>query len=90
MPFFVYMVRCVDGTLYTGWTTDPKKRLARHNAGIGARYTRSRRPVTLAYCEECATQGEAMSRERRIKKMKREAKQLLIDQEDAPSRTDEN
>ena len=78
LPFYVYIVRCRDGSLYTGWTTDPEKRLNRHNAGTGARYTRSRRPVVLAYCEECPSREEAMSREFRIKRMTREAKRGCI------------
>ena len=79
MSFYVYIVRCGDGSLYTGWTTDPQKRLDSHNAGTGARYTRSRRPVVLVYCEECSTRKDAMSRECRIKKMTREAKRRLIE-----------
>ena len=54
--------------LYTGWTNDIEKRLAAHNAGRGAKYTRGRRPVTLLYSEECASKSEAMSREARDKK----------------------
>ena len=89
MPFYVYIVRCRDGSLYTGWTNDPEKRLSRHNAGTGARYTRSRRPVVLAYCEECPSREEAMSREFRIKRMTREAKRRLIaEHTPAPSRTE--
>lgn len=80
MSFYVYIVRCGDGSLYTGWTTDLEKRLNSHNAGTGARYTRSRRPVILVYCEEYSTRGEAMSRELRIKRMSRQAKQRLIDE----------
>lgn len=84
MSFYVYIVRCGDGSLYTGWTTDPERRLSSHNAGTGARYTRSRRPVTLAYCEECPTREEAMSRECRIKRMSREAKLRLIEGGEEP------
>ena len=57
-----YILLCADGTLYTGWTSDIEKRLAAHNAGRGAKYTRGRRPVTLLYSEECATKSEAMKR----------------------------
>lgn len=85
MSFHVYIVRCSDGSLYTGWTTNPEKRLNSHNAGTGARYTRSRRPVTLVYCLECPTREEAMSRECRIKRMSREAKQQLIEEEGLPN-----
>ena len=78
MRFFVYILRCRDGSLYTGWTTDPERRLSSHNAGTGARYTRSRRPVALVYCEECPTREEAMRREHRIKRLSREEKWQLI------------
>lgn len=73
----VYILLCADGTLYTGWTTDIKKRLAAHNAGRGAKYTRGRRPVTLLYVEECESKHEAMSREAAVKKLSREEKLLL-------------
>lgn len=72
-----YILLCADGTLYTGWTNDLQKRIAAHNAGRGARYTRGRRPVTLLYSEECASKREAMSREAAIKKLSRERKLLL-------------
>ncbi|HIR16602.1 MAG TPA: GIY-YIG nuclease family protein [Candidatus Caccocola faecigallinarum] len=72
-----YILLCADGTLYTGWTNDIEKRLAAHNAGRGAKYTRGRRPVTLLYSEECATKSEAMIREAAIKKLSREEKLLL-------------
>ena len=72
-----YILLCADGTLYTGWTNDIEKRLAAHNAGRGAKYTRGRRPVTLLYSEECASKREAMSREAAIKKLSRERKLLL-------------
>ena len=74
-----YILLCADGTLYTGWTNDIEKRLAAHNAGRGAKYTRGRRPVTLLYSEECATKSEAMSREAAIaiKKLSREEKLML-------------
>nr|WP_323806859.1 GIY-YIG nuclease family protein [Salisaeta longa] len=72
------MVRCADGTLYTGYTTDVARRVAEHNAGTGARYTRGRTPVTLVYSEAHATQSEAMQREYAIKQLQRSAKQALI------------
>ena len=78
MSAFVYIVKCSDGTLYTGWTNDINRRLAAHNEGRGAKYTRGRRPVTLAYLEEFATKEEAMSREARIKKLSRAQKILLL------------
>ena len=72
-----YILLCADGTLYTGWTNDIEKRLAAHNAGRGAKYTRGRRPVTLRYSEVGASKSEAMSREAAIKKLSREEKLLL-------------
>ena len=78
MPFYTYIVRCCDGTLYTGWTDDVAKRIKAHNEGKGARYTRSRCPVQLVYLEEHASKNEAMSREWAIKKMPRPQQELLI------------
>ena len=75
---FTYIVKCSDGSLYTGWTTDIEKRLEAHNSGKGAKYTKSRRPVTLVYYEEFSTKEEAMKREYAIKQMKREEKKALI------------
>ncbi len=77
MPF-VYIVRCADGSLYTGWTTDLDRRIAQHNAGRGATYTRLRRPVTLVYREEMPDRGTAMRREVAIKKLDRPRKERLI------------
>lgn len=77
MTACAYILLCSDGTLYTGWTNDIEKRLAAHNAGRGAKYTRGRRPVTLLYSEECGSKREAMSREAAIKKLSREEKLLL-------------
>jgi putative endonuclease len=78
-PWFVYVLRCADGTLYTGVTTDLARRLAMHNgAGArGARYTRSRRPVTLAYHEEVPSRSAALRREMAIKRLDRGAKLAL-------------
>lgn len=78
MPFFVYIVECADKTLYTGWTTDITRRLQAHNAGRGAKYTGSRRPVHLVYLEEVANQSEALKREYTIKQMRRRTKLKLI------------
>lgn len=75
---YTYIVRCRDGSLYTGWTNNLKKRIKDHNAGNGAKYTKSRRPVVLAYYEQFATKAEAMHREWEIKQMKRPEKLLLI------------
>jgi putative endonuclease len=76
---FVYIVRCADGTLYTGWTTDVTRRVAQHNAGRGARYTRMRRPVVLVYREEMPDRSTAMRREVAIKRLDRERKERLVE-----------
>ena len=78
MTFYTYIVRCSDGTLYTGYTNDIEKRTEAHNAGKGARYTRSRRPVELVYYEEFTTKEEAMSREWHIKRLTRKKKEELV------------
>lgn len=78
MNCYTYMVQCSDGTLYIGWTNDLKKRLEKHNAGKGARYTRGRLPVKLVYYEVFATKSEAMKREAQIKKLSRKQKLLFI------------
>lgn len=75
---YTYIVKCSDGTLYTGWTTDLSKRLAAHNSGKGAKYTRSRTPVTLAYFEAFSDRQDAMRREAAIKKLSRQKKEALI------------
>jgi putative endonuclease len=83
---FVYIVRCADKTLYTGYAVDVKKRIAEHNdegssptaKSVGAKYTRSRRPVKLVYSEECESRSAALSREYAIKQLSREQKQVLI------------
>jgi putative endonuclease len=78
MLFYTYLLQCRDGTLYCGWTTDLAARLAEHQRGHGARYTRSRLPICLVYCEEFPTAGEARRREAAIKKLTRPAKLALI------------
>ncbi len=75
---YTYIVQCRDGSYYTGWTTDIKKRVAAHNAGKGAKYTKGRRPVELVYCEVFDTKEEAMKREAAIKRMPRAQKHRLI------------
>ncbi len=75
---YTYIVRCADGTLYTGWTNDIEKRLQAHNSGGGAKYTRSRLPVSLVYYESYETKEEAMSREWHIKHMTRAQKIKLL------------
>ena len=76
---YVYILRCADGTLYCGWTNDLAARLDAHNSGKGAKYTRGRGPVELAYSEMFDTQSEAMHREAEIKKLTRPQKQALLD-----------
>ena len=76
--FFAYLVRCADGTLYGGYTTDLQKRLETHNSGKGAKYTRSRLPVELVWWEECPTRQAAMSREWQVKHLTREEKLKLV------------
>ena len=78
MICYCYIVECADGTYYTGWTVNPEKRLAVHNKGKGARYTRTRCPVKLVYVEELPDRKTAMKREVAIKRMERERKKRLI------------
>ena len=78
MPFFCYMIECADGTFYTGWSTDPERRLKTHNAGKGAKYTRMRRPVKLIYEEELPDKSSALKREIEIKKLSRKRKEALV------------
>lgn len=77
-PSYMYILRCADGTLYTGWTNRLKERVLMHNQGKGAKYTRSRRPVELVYAESFPTRGEAMSREAAVKKLSRKEKLSLL------------
>ncbi len=75
---YVYLLECSDGTLYAGWTTDLIKRLATHNRGQGARYTRGRLPVRLVYWENCVNRSAALRREAQLKKLSRQLKQQMI------------
>jgi putative endonuclease len=75
---FVYIVRCADGSFYTGYAQNPRERVHAHNAGKGARYTSGRRPVRLVYAEGCETKGAALSREFEIKQWTRARKRALI------------
>ncbi len=75
---YVYLLRCADESLYCGWTTDPVKRLKKHNLGKGAKYTRSRLPVELVYCEAYEDRHTALSREWQLKQMSRKDKTELI------------
>lgn len=77
---YTYILKCCDDTLYTGWTTDLKKRVKMHNAKKGAKYTKSRTPVSLVYYEEYESKQEAMKREWAIKHLKREDKLRLVEQ----------
>ncbi|MFL5402370.1 MAG: GIY-YIG nuclease family protein [Gemmatimonadales bacterium] len=77
MPWTVYLIRCRDGTLYTGVTTDPARRLAEHNAGCGSAYTRSRLPVELVYWEQAGDRSSALRREHTIKALTRTQKERL-------------
>ena len=76
---FVYLLRCVDDTLYCGWTTDMDRRLAAHRSGTASRYTRSRRPVELAAVIPVANRSAALREEARIKRLTREGKRRLIE-----------
>lgn len=78
MTAYVYMLLCADGSLYTGWTNNLAKRLESHQAGKGAKYTRSRLPVALAYYEEYETESDARKRECAIKKLSRQKKEELL------------
>jgi putative endonuclease len=78
MNFYCYILECADGTYYTGWTVNPERRVAVHNKGRGARYTRTRCPVKLVYIEELPDQKSAMKREIAIKRMTRGRKLKLI------------
>ena len=76
--WYVYVVRCVDATLYTGVARNLPARIAQHNAGRGAKYTRGRRPVTLVYQEAVTDRGAALRREHQIKRLAPKAKRALI------------
>lgn len=78
MAAFVYMLRCKDGSLYTGWTNDLEHRLAKHSSGRGAKYTRGRGPLELVYSEELPDKEAALRRECAIKKLRREQKLALL------------
>lgn len=75
---FVYVLECADGTFYTGYTTDVERRVAEHDAGHGARYTRGRVPVELCHVEGFASRSAAMSREYEIKQLSRAGKERLV------------
>lgn len=77
---YTYILRCSDGSLYTGWTNDLSRRVEAHNLGTGGKYTRTHRPVELVYSECFDTRQEAMSREFRIKHLSRKEKLRLIEE----------
>ncbi len=77
--WMLYILRCRDGSLYTGITIDAERRLAQHQDGTASRYTRSRIPVTMVYRESCANRSEALKREAAVKSLSRAAKERLID-----------
>ncbi|MFB6117408.1 GIY-YIG nuclease family protein [Halosegnis sp.] len=78
---YVYVLRCADDTYYTGYTTDPERRVAEHNAGDGAKYTRGRTPAELVYTESFAEKGAALSREHEVKSLSRAEKERLVDED---------
>ena len=78
MTAWAYILRCSDGTLYTGWTNDLEKRLAAHNKGTASKYTRGRRQIEIVWKESFETKEEAMSREAFIKSMTRAEKMMIL------------
>ena len=74
----LYILRCGDGTLYTGIAVDAQKRLTMHQSGTGAKYTRGRGPLTMVYCENCGSHSEALKREYAVKKLTHAEKEQLI------------
>jgi len=76
--YFLYILYCADGTLYTGITNSLPRRLSQHEAGKGAKYTRGRAPLTLVYLSPCASKSVALKEECRVKRLSREAKILLV------------
>lgn len=85
--YYVYILRCADDTLYCGYTDDLERRLKTHNAGGGAKYTRSRLPVSLAYAERFADKSAAMKREWALKRLTRAQKLRLIADEESKARS---
>ena len=81
MKYYVYIVECSDGSLYTGWTNNIRKRLEQHNRKKGSKYTRIRTPVALYHYEVYLTKSDAMKREYAIKQMTRKEKLALVDRQ---------
>jgi putative endonuclease len=75
---YVYLLRCSDGTLYCGWTTDPDRRLTQHNKGTASRYTSRRLPVEMVWTNECTDRSHALREEYRIKRLTRREKWALV------------
>ncbi|MFW5939232.1 MAG: GIY-YIG nuclease family protein [Halolamina sp.] len=86
---YVYVLSCADDTLYTGYTTDVARRVAEHDAGEGAKYTRGRTPVELVHVERFEGQSAAMSREHEIKQLSRTGKERLVESSAPPELDDE-
>lgn len=78
---YIYILECSDGSLYTGWTNDLKKRLKAHNRGTASKYTRARLPVRMVYFEEAESKSAALKREAALKKLSRAQKLSLIEQQ---------
>ena len=78
--FFVYILKCADGTFYTGWTLSLEKRLHEHNKGTASKYTRTRLPVSIVFSETHASKSDALKREIAIKKLRRLEKEKLVSQ----------
>ena len=78
MSAFVYLLRCADGSLYCGWTTDPERRERQHQAGTASRYTRRRRPVEMVWTHPCSDRSDALREEYRIKQLSRAEKWALV------------
>ena len=79
MSAYVYLLRCSDGTLYCGWTTDPERRLEQHRSGTASRYTRHRQPLELVWSKACDDRSHALREEWRIKQLTRAEKWALVD-----------
>lgn len=78
MPYFVYILECEDGSLYTGITTDVERRFAEHQSGVGSHFTRAKKAKRIVYTEQCPDRSSALKREAAIKKLSREQKLALI------------
>jgi len=82
--WFVYILRCSDGTFYTGSTSDPYRRLSQHEQGTGAKYTRGRSPLEMIYCQPCESKSDALKKEYAIKQLSRPEKEALIQSLEIP------